>query len=72
MSSMPEKVEKEDTEKLRQLFEKQANDSFNFRRSRKGNYVNPAVARDWKWFQLGAQAATHFEKATIKRENDSQ
>lgn len=47
---------------LRLKFETQARDSFNFKRSRKGTYVNPAIARDWKWFQLGAQALQTTEK----------
>lgn len=38
---------------LRAKFESLANDSFGFRRSHRGTYTNPAVARDWKWFQLG-------------------
>lgn len=43
---------------LRTHFEALASDpSFKLRRSRRGNYVNPAVARDWKWFQLGANRA---------------
>lgn len=29
-----------------------------FKRSRRGTYVNPAIARDWKWFQLGGISAT--------------
>ena len=41
-------------EALRKRFEALASDSYNFRRSRRGCYVNPAVARDWKWFRLGA------------------
>lgn len=39
---------------LRAKFESLASDSFGFRRSHRGTYMNPAVARDWKWFQLGA------------------
>jgi len=39
---------------LRAQFEAQASDpSHKLRRSRKGTYVNPALARDWKWFQAG-------------------
>lgn len=50
-----EAVESADEEdRLRALFEATAKDSFNFRRSRRGTYVNPAIARDWKWFYLGA------------------
>lgn len=30
-------------------------DAFGLKRSRKGTYVNPAVANAWKWFQRGAQ-----------------
>lgn len=41
-------------EALRKRFEALASDSYNFRRSHRGCYVNPAVARDWKWFRLGA------------------
>lgn len=46
---------------LRADFERLENDSSKFARSRKGTYVNPAVARDWKWFQLGAIAREHLE-----------
>jgi hypothetical protein len=43
---------------LRKHFEALASDpSFKLSRSRRGTYVNPAVARDWKWFQLGASQA---------------
>lgn len=55
-------------EELRRRFESQNRDSFGFRRSRKGTYVNPAVARDWKWFQRGfaeAQAALQAADALI-------
>lgn len=49
-----------DEEAMRADFERlcSKNTSFGLARSRKGTYVNPAVARDWKWFQLGAIAAT--------------
>lgn len=58
------------TEELRKTFERLANDSFGFRRSRKGNYVNPAVARDWKWFQLGfIHAEVIAEKEQIMTNN---
>lgn len=44
-----------DAEDLRQQFESMASDpTYKFRRSRRGMYVNPAVSRDWKWFQSGA------------------
>lgn len=52
----------DDIEELRKVFESQSNDSFKFRRSRKGNYVNPPISRDWKWFQLGVKAARDAEK----------
>ena len=43
---------------LRTHFEALASDpSFKLSRSRRGTYVNPAVSRDWKWFQLGASRA---------------
>lgn len=45
-----------DIELLRQKFESLNRDSYNFKRSRRGTYVNSAVARDWKWFQLGSQS----------------
>lgn len=39
---------------LRAVFEAQANDpTYKFKRSRRGTYVNPALARDWKWFLRG-------------------
>lgn len=41
-------------DKLRKFFETLNRDSFGFKRSRRGTYVNPQVARDWKWFQRGA------------------
>ena len=41
-----------------EFFESTNRDSHGFRRSVRGTYVNPAVARDWKWFQLGMQHAT--------------
>lgn len=42
-----------DQQELRAKFESLARDSHGFSRSRKGTYVNPQIARDWKWFQLG-------------------
>lgn len=47
-------LSKEEIERLRVEFEKLNRDSMKFSRSRKGTYTNPAIARDWKWFQLGA------------------
>jgi hypothetical protein len=44
-------------EELRKLFESQARDSHGFRRSTRGTYTNPVVARDWKWFLRGVQAS---------------
>lgn len=46
-----------DEDAFRVDFERLASDSYNFKRSRRGTYMNPAIARDWKWFQLGAIAA---------------
>lgn len=43
-------------DELRKQFESLNRDSYNFRRSRRGTYVNPAIARDWKWFILGVEA----------------
>lgn len=51
---LPPAVKTEAAEDLRQAFEALAVDSFKFTRSPKGTYRNPAVARDWKWFQAGA------------------
>lgn len=47
----------DDNPELRLAFESLANkdNSFGLKRSRRGVYVNPAIARDWKWFQLGSQ-----------------
>lgn len=59
--------------RLRAIFEATAKDSFNFRRSRRGTYVNPAIARDWKWFYLGAtkgNALTQRPAAQTEREAD--
>lgn len=41
----------------RAAFEALASDSFNFKKSRRGFYVNPPISRDWKWFQAGASHA---------------
>lgn len=41
----------------RDAFEAQNKCSHGFKRSARGTYVNPPVARDWKWFQLGIQHA---------------
>lgn len=51
-----------DEVQLHVRFESVARDSNGFKRSRNGTYVNPAVARDWKWFLLGFHAA--IAKAT--------
>jgi hypothetical protein len=46
-----------DNPSLREEFERMkqrsAGNRAGFSRSRKGTYVDPALARDWKWFQLG-------------------
>ncbi len=44
---------------LREAFERLVgnHDSYGLKRSRRGTYTNPAISRDWKWFQLGAAAA---------------
>ncbi len=44
-------------EAARKQFEALASDSYGFKRSRKGTYVNGSTARDWKWFRLGMRAA---------------
>lgn len=41
-----------------EFFESENRDSYGFKRSVRGTYVNGAVARDWKWFQLGIHHAT--------------
>lgn len=53
----PHKAPAESEQDLRGRFEALARDSYNFKRSRRDCYVNPAIARDWKWFRLGANAA---------------
>lgn len=52
-------------EKARAEFERQANDSYGFKRSRRGTYQNPAVARDWKWFRAGLAFAA---KSDLERD----
>ena len=55
----------DEMESLRADFERLASDpSHNLRRSRRGTYVNPAVANRWKWFQLGAIATKHQNPQT--------
>jgi len=50
------KLHEPDIDNLRVVFELlvAGRDSYGLKRSRKGTYQNPAIARDWKWFQLGA------------------
>ena len=45
-------------DELRAAFEAHVNPAtaWGLKRSRRGHYVNPATARDWKWFRLGAEA----------------
>ena len=51
-------VEPEDFEHLRPVFEKTlGSDAYGWKRSRKGTYVNPSRARDWRMFLLGYQTA---------------
>jgi hypothetical protein len=45
-------------DELREVFESMANDTHGFKRSRRGTYQNPPVARDWKWFLAGATLPT--------------
>ncbi len=54
-----------DEDALRTEFESLASDSYKFKRSRKGTYVNSSVARDWKWFKLGAQRAPAAPELTV-------
>lgn len=49
-------VKTEAAEDLRRAFEALSVDSYQFKRSSRGTYRNPAVARDWKWFQAGFRA----------------
>lgn len=56
VASAPSPGEDDITEPYRKVFEAQARDSYGFKRSRKGIYINPQVARDWKWFQAGLRA----------------
>jgi len=60
-------MDSKEVEALRVQFERLANknSAWGLRRSRKGNYVSPAISRDWKWFQLGAIAET------MRKENES-
>jgi hypothetical protein len=44
----------------RKQFESLASDSYGFKRSRRGTYVNASTARDWKWFQLGVAHASNL------------
>ena len=60
-TAAPHKAPAESEQDLRTRFEALARDSYNFKRSRRDCYVNPATARDWKWFCLGATAATEGE-----------
>ena len=57
-TAAPHKAPAESEQDLRTRFEALARDSYNFKRSRRDCYVNPTTARDWKWFRLGAMAAT--------------
>lgn len=64
MTIMTTPPKDQNPEALRTHFEALASDpSFKLSRSRRGTYVNPAVARDWKWFQRGASHAQQPEPA---------
>jgi hypothetical protein len=46
---------------LRKAFERANQDlSYGFKQSRAGNYKNPAISRDWKWFRTGVGAAQNY------------
>ena len=61
-TAAPHKAPAESEQDLRTRFEALARDSYNFKRSRRDCYVNPAIARDWKWFRLGATVAAQGGK----------
>lgn len=61
-TAAPHKAPAESEQDLRTRFEALARDSYNFKRSRRDCYVNPATARDWKWFRLGATVAAQGGK----------
>lgn len=50
---MDSNVTLEEIALLRAQFEKQLNDSYGFRQSRRGVYVNPTVQSRWSWFLRG-------------------
>ena len=54
-----------DLERHRPDFERLANKNAacGLKRSRRGTYVNPAIARDWKWFQMGVISSAVVESA---------
>ena len=57
-------LEVDPCEALRPEFERLASSpTWGFKRSQKGTYVNPALARDWKWFKLGIAAAQEKEQS---------
>jgi hypothetical protein len=62
-----EAAAEEARDRMREKFEALASDSYDFKKSRKGTYQNPAVARDWKWFQLGVTAADDAKDAARYR-----
>lgn len=53
-------------DELREVFEAMANDSLGFKRSRRGTYQNPPIARDWKWFLAGASLAPAAQPSQAK------
>lgn len=55
---------------LRPDFERLNRDSLGFRRSRKGTYTNPLIARDWKWFELGAIAESRAAALSAAPQSD--
>lgn len=42
-----------DADELRAAFEQQTVCSYDFKRSRNGNYVNPTTSLKWRWFVAG-------------------
>lgn len=58
---------KDPYEHLRPAFEKLVGrDSFGFAKSHKGNYKNPAIARDWRWFKQGAKVNAQVLDAAMQ------
>jgi hypothetical protein len=50
-------------DELRAVFESLGQNTWNYDKTARGAYSNPAIARDWRWFKRGALFTTQAKDA---------